>query len=292
MGNGNTTFEPKATALGAASFVPTADAAEDPGTTRARRIWTAGAYDRVAAGFRHEAADFVARRALVRGERILDAACGSGNLTIPAAHTGAHVTGIDIAPNLLEIASDWAQRESLDIRLDEGSVETLPYADASFDRVISMFGVMFAARPALVVSELARVTKPGGTVALANWTRTGFIGTMLATHVAYVPPPAGAVSPLLWGDEATLSDRFSPTEWSLSFTRRVLRFRYPHTPAGTAELFRATYGPTVRTFEALDEDGRVRFAAALRELWGGNAIPGTEGTQVDSEYLEVVATRR
>lgn len=284
MGNGNTTFD---TTAPAGAMV-----AEEPGTTRARRIWTAGDYDRVAAGFRHEAEDFIARRRLAPGTRLLDAACGSGNLTIPAARTGAHVTGIDIAANLLEQARTWALRESLAIRLDEGTVEAMPYADASFDVVTSMFGTMFAAKPAAVVSELARVTKKGGTVALANWTRSGFVGTMLATHVAFVPPPPGLPSTLLWGEEETLRERFAASDWSLTVTKRMLRFKYPHTPAGTAELFRGTYGPTVRTFEALDEDGRARFSNALRELWTTWAIPGTDGTQVDSEYVEVIATRK
>jgi SAM-dependent methyltransferase len=291
MGNGNTTFEPKAPAA-ESSFVPAIEIAEEPGTVRARRVWTAGDYDRIAAGFRHEAADFVARRDFAIGESVLDAACGSGNLTIPAARLGANVTGLDIAANLLDRARTWALRESLPIRLDEGSVEALPYADASFDHVMSMFGVMFASRPKLVVSELARVTRPGGTVALANWKRSGFIGTMLATHVAYVPPPPGSFSPLLWGEEEVLRERFAPADWTVEVTHRTLRFKYPHSPAGTAELFRGSYGPTVRTFEALDEDGRARFANALRELWTTCAIPGVEATQVDSDYIEVVATRR
>ena len=124
-------------------------------TDRSRRIWGAGAYDRIAAGFRHEADAFVGRLALGPGQAVLDAACGSGNLTIPAAHTGATVTGLDLVPSLLAVA------------LHAGNVEALPYADARFDVVLSMFGVMFAARPVRVAAELARVTRPGGRVARA-----------------------------------------------------------------------------------------------------------------------------
>ena len=261
-------------------------------TQRAHRIWSAGDYDRVAAGFRHEAAAFVQRRELRSSQVVLDAACGSGNLTIPAARTGAAVTGLDIVPSLLAAAGAWAEREELTIALDEGSVEELPYADAQFDVVLSMFGIMFAARPERVVAELARVTRPGGQVALANWTRTGFTGRMLAMHAALVPPPAGVPSPLLWGDLDAVRERFDDRTWRLSTTVRTLTFRYPHTPAGTSELFRATYGPTVRAFEALDEDHRASLAADLAAHWSKHQRGTGSTTEVDAEYLEVVAVKR
>lgn len=266
--------------------------AADPATERSRRVWSAGDYDRISAGFRHEAEVFVARLALTPGQAVLDAACGSGNLTIPAARTGAAVTGLDLVPSLLERTASWAAAEGLALRLDPGSVEELPYADASFEVVMSMFGLMFAARPDRVMAELARVTRRGGRVALANWTREGFVGRMLATHVAYVPPPTGAVSPLTWGDEAVIRERFDARTWNVATTRRTLTFRYPHTPAGIAELFRGAYGPTVRTFEALDEDKRAWLAADLAEHWTRHHRAGTEQTEVDAEYLEVIATKR
>lgn len=268
----------------------------DPLTDRSRRIWSAGDYDRVAAGFRREGEAFVARQRLAPGQRALDLACGSGNLTIPAARAGATVTGLDLAPALLARAAEWARSEALTVALDEGNAEALPYADATFDVVLSMFGVMFAARPERVVAELERVTRPAGRVALANWTREGFVGRMLALHAALVPPPPGVPSPLLWGDEETLRERFDATRWRLTTTRRTLTFRYPHTPAGTAELFRATYGPSVCTFAALDEDGRAALAAELAAHWAehARAVPGAGGacTEVDADYLEVVAVRR
>jgi ubiquinone/menaquinone biosynthesis C-methylase UbiE len=264
----------------------------DTMTERSRRVWAAGDYDRISAGFRHEAQAFVDRRELRPGQRVLDAACGTGNLTIPAARTGAKVTGIDLIPSLLTAASQWADREKLLIKLDEGSVEELPYTDAQFDVVLSMFGVMFAARPDRVVAELARVTRPGGQVALANWTRAGFIGQLFKIQTGYVPPPPEAVSPLLWADEKTLRERFDERTWQLTLTPRMCRFRYPHTPAGTAELFRGTYGPTVKAFEALDEDRRAAFAADLATHWSGGQKASGSVTEVDSEYLEVVAVRR
>ena len=266
--------------------------AGDALTERARRVWSAGDYDRISAGFRHEAEAFVERRKLARGQQVLDAACGSGNLTIPAARTGAQVTGFDLVPALLEATAARARREGLRITLRAGTVEELPFDDAQFDVVLSMFGLMFAARPERVLAELARVTRPGGQVALANWTRAGFVGQMLAMHVAQVPPPAEVPSPLLWGDAETIHRRFDARLWDVATTVRSLTFRYPHTPAGTAELFRAAYGPTVRTFEALDEDRRASLAGDLTAHWTRHHPPSAPMTQVDAEYLEVVATRR
>ena len=265
---------------------------DDALTERSRRIWSSGDYDRIAGGFRDEAEAFVARRRLRPEQRVLDAACGSGNLTIPAARTGAAVTGIDLVGNLVVAAAQWASRDGVSITLDTGNVEELPYADGQFDVVMSMFGVMFASRPDRVVAELARVTRSGGQVALANWTRKGFIGRLLALHAAVVPPPAGIPSPLLWADEDVLRERFDARDWDLTTTRHTLTFRYPHTPAGTAELFRGAYGPTVRTFDALDVDGRAAFAADLLDHWLWHQRGPDKSTEVDSEYLEIVAVRR
>jgi len=267
---------------------PVADAL----TERSRRVWSAGDYDRISAGFRHEAEAFVGRRKLAAGQQVLDAACGSGNLTIPAARTGAEVTGLDLVPELLAATAGWARLEHVAVTVREGNVEELPFGDARFDVVLSMFGLMFAARPERVLAELARVTRPGGQVALANWTRAGFVGRMLAMHVARVPPPPGVPSPLLWGDTETIHQRFDASLWYVTTAVRTLTFRYPYSPAGTAELFRAAYGPTVRTFEAVDEDVRASLAADLTAHWTKHQHPSAETTEVDAEYLEVVATRR
>jgi SAM-dependent methyltransferase len=296
MGSDYTTLDPRRRTgdpFGGTVIFNRLTPAIDPLTERARAIWTAGDYDRIAGGFRHEARAFVERLSLTPEQTVLDAACGSGNLTIPAARTGARVTGFDLVSPLLDAAAKWAAREGLEVRLDQGTVEKMPYADAEFDAVLSMFGVMFAPRPDRVVAELARVTRPGGRVALANWTRQGFIGRLLATHVAYVPPPSGMFSPLLWGDESVIRERFDERVWDVSTTLRTLTFRYPQTPAGTADLFRTSYGPTVRTFEALASERRGLLEADLTDLWELHQRPGVEeGTEVDSEYLEVIAVRR
>lgn len=271
---------------------PTIAVVADPLTERSLRIWSAGAYDRISAGFRHEAADFVKRQRLSAADRVLDAACGSGNLTIPAAHTGAKVTGLDLVPSLLDEARAWATWERLKIPFDLGNAESLPYVDGAFDVVLSMFGVMFAARPERVVSELARVTRRGGRVALANWTGDGFVGQLFGIHGTFAPPPAGIPSPILWGDEDVVRRRFPIDQWDVQMTRRTLTFRYPQTGAGIAELFRASYGPTVRAFESIDENQRARFAEALTRHWTSHARTVASGSEVDSSYLEVVAVRR
>jgi ubiquinone/menaquinone biosynthesis C-methylase UbiE len=266
--------------------------AGDPATERSVRVWSAGDYDRISAGFRGEAETFVSRLKLTAGLDVLDSACGTGNLTIPAARTGATVTGFDLIPELLDVTAKWAEHEKLSIQLDQGTVEELPYDDGSFDVVMSMFGLMFAARPDRVASELARVTRPGGRVALANWTRNGFIGQLLATHVAYVTPPAGSVSVLLWGDDAVVRERLPASEWDVTTTLRTLTFKYPYTPAGTADLFKTCYGPTIRTIEALDKERGTQLASDLIYHWERNQRAGARGTEVDSQYLEVVAVRR
>jgi ubiquinone/menaquinone biosynthesis C-methylase UbiE len=271
------------------SLAPVGD---DALTERSRTIWSAGDYDRIAAGFRHEAEAFVDRLGLAHGVGVLDAACGSGNLTIPAARTGAHLTGFDLVAPLLAQASTWAEREGLDIVLDQGSVERLPYGDGEFDVVMSMFGVMFAARPDEVVGELARVTRKGGRVALANWTRTSFVGQMFAIHGAFAPPPPNIPSPLLWGDEQTLRERFNARDWQLQLTPRVLEFRFPVPAAESAAIFIDAYGPTVRTMEMLDEAQRRVFVEQLTGHWEARNTGGGASTVVASEYLEVVAIRR
>ena len=269
-----------------------AASAPDPSLDRSRRVWGSGGYERISAGFRHEAEVFVSRLALDHSHCVLDAACGTGNLSLPAARLDAQVRGIDVVPLLLETAHERAHREHLRIHFDEGTVEAMPYADQTFDVVMSMFGVCFAARPERVADELARVTKPGGRLALANWTSRGFTGRMLEMHYAAVPPPAGQSSPLIWGDEEAVRTLLGSNRWEFTTTLRQLRFRYPHTPRGTAELFRGAYGPTVVAMASLDEDRRATLHAELTEHWVRHDRRAGHHTEVEAEYLEIIATRR
>ena len=267
----------------------TSPAADSP-AARTRHVWTVGDYARIAQGFAAGAAEFVYRLAPARGERVLDVACGTGNQALPAARMGAHVTGIDIAPTLLAQARQAADAEGLDVRLDEGDCTAMPYADASFELVLSMFGCMFAADQPAAGRELVRVARPGGRIAVASWTPEGFIGRMFATVVRHAPPPAGAQSPLAWGREEVVRERLQGVR-SLSATRRMMRFDWPFPPADVATLFRTTYGPTLLAYARLDEAGQAALHEELVALWTAHnrATDGT--TKVESEFLEIVAQR-
>lgn len=257
-------------------------------TERVRVTWTSGDFGRIAKGYERGAAEFITRLGLEPGELVLDVACGTGNLSLPAARTGAAVTGIDIAPNLILQAEANAAAERLPITFEVGDAERLPYASGSFDTVVTMFGAMFAARPERAAAELLRVTRPGGRIAMASWTPTGFIGEMLKTTVRYSPPPAGIPSPLLWGSEEQVRARIGGAS-SLTFTKRNIIFEYPFDPAEVVHLFRLWYGPTLRAFASVDESKRDDLKRDLEKLWSDHnrATDGT--TRVQSEYLEVIA---
>lgn len=261
----------------------------DPAIERTRATWTSGDFGRIAVGYAPGAAAFVDRLALRRGETVLDVACGTGNLSLPAARRGATVTGLDIAPNLIDAARRASSAESLQARFDIGAAEALPYGDRSFDTVMSMFGVMFSAYPAQSLSEMVRVTRRGGRIAVASWTPGGFIGSMLRAHTALVPPPPGAPTPLGWGNATEMRQRIDAHRErirGMAFTARTIALTYPAPPAAVVELFAKFYGPTVRTLAQLDVDGRAALRSELLRLWTA-ANRATDGsTTVSAEYLE------
>jgi SAM-dependent methyltransferase len=223
--------------------------------------------------------------------RILDVACGAGQISIPAARAGAKVTGIDIATNLVEQARARAQAENLDARFDEGDAELLPYEDASFDIVVSLIGAMFAPRPDLVAAELRRVCRPGGKIIMGNWTPTGFVGQMFKTHGKHVPPPAIMSAPVKWGEEEVVRERFQDGISHLKVNRRLYPFRYPFPPSQVVEFFRTYYGPSYKAFAALDAEKQAALRQDLEKLWT-QYNSGTDGTtSLEAEYLEVIAIR-
>ncbi len=258
--------------------------------SRMKATWMSGDFDRVAQTYAPGARAFVERLWLKPGERVLDVACGSGNLSFPAARGGADVTGLDIATNLIRTARERARTEGLRVNFDEGDAEQMPYGDDSFDLVMTMFGAMFAPRPDVTAAEMLRVCRRGGRVAMANWTPSGFIGRMFKATAAHVPPP-NVPSPLLWGDEDAVRERLRDGVGELHISRRTVAFRLPLTPGQTVDFFREWYGPTLRAFAALDADGQAALRRDLTSLWAehNRATDGT--TLVESEYLEVVATR-
>jgi SAM-dependent methyltransferase len=272
--------------------VAMAPAETDALTTRTRTTWMAGDFGRIARSYAPGAAEFIARLSLQPGDRVLDVACGTGNLSIPAARRGAQVTGIDIAPNLIEQAQDWARAEGLTIQFEEGNAEQMPYPDAAFDTVVTMFGAMFAPRADQTAAELVRVCRSGGRIAMANWTPDGFIGQMFKIVGKHVPPPPGVPSPLLWGSEATVAERLGTGVTDLRCTPRTITFNFPFDPAATVDCFRTYYGPTVRAFAALEPAAQDAFRRDLEQLWSQHNRAQDGTTQVDSTYLEVIAIRK
>lgn len=259
---------------------------------RLKATWSAGDFGLIAKSYEAGAAEFVGRLALTPGCRVLDVACGTGNLAVPAARAGAEVTGVDIAANLLEQARGRAAAEGLAVTFDEGDAERLPYPDASFDAVISMFGVMFAPRPELAAAELLRVCRPGGRVALASWTPGGFVGQMFQTIAGHVPPPAGVPSPLQWGDEAKVRERLGGGCSDLRATPRLIAFEFPFPPVEVVEFWRVYYGPTNRAFEVLaTADRQAALRADLVRLWAERNTAGPAATRVESDYLDLVASK-
>ncbi len=259
--------------------------------SRLRATWIAGDFGEIAKSIETGAEEFVARLDLKPGMKVLDVACGTGNLAIPAAHAGADVTGIDIAPNLIEQAQARAADERLEARFDVGDAEALPYDDESFDVVLTMFGAMFAPRPDVTAAELIRVCKPGGVIAMANWTPGAFTGQMFKTNAKHVPPPAGMPSPILWGTEEAVRERLADGVTDLQMTKQKINFTYPFGPVDVVEHFVKYFGPTQKAFESLDAEGQNALRHDLEQLWADNnhATDGT--TQVESEYLEVRATK-
>src|SRR5712671_2405809 len=253
--------------------------------------WMAGDFGQIANYTVHVAKEFVERIGIKPGSRVLDVACGTGNTALPAARTGASVTGVDIAPNLLEQARKRAATEGLKIRFDEGDAEQLPYPDQSFDVVLTKFGAMFAPRPDTVAAELMRVCKPGGLIAMANWTREGFVGKTLLVTAKMVPPPPGIPAPVLWGDEQTVRQRFASGISSLSLTRQQMQFSYPLAPKEVVAFFRQYFGPTQMAFSRLDQAGQTALAAQLEALWTEYNTANDGSTRIEGEYLDVRAIR-
>ena len=258
---------------------------------RLKTTWMSGDYGTFAKYLEPSAMEFLARLPIQAGTRMLDVACGAGQISIPAARVGARVTGVDIATNSIERARARAREEGLDARFDEGDAEMLPYGDASFDLVASLFGAMFAPRPERVAAELVRVCRPGGRIVMGNWTPEGFIGQMFKVLGKHVPPPPQMPSPLLWGDEATVRERLREGVTELHLTKRLYPFHYPFPPSEVVEHFRTYYGPTNRAFGALDDAGQAALRRDLEQLWTGHNSATDGTTSIESEYLEVVAVR-
>ena len=255
-----------------------------------KAVWMAGDYSRIAEVTQPAADEFVARRGLQPEMRVLDLACGSGNLAIPAARSGAIVTGIDIVPGLLDHARTRARHGGLSIRFDEGDAAQLPYADRAFDWVISMFGVMFVPQVNQIVQEMTRVCRPGGQIALASWTPLGFVGQLFKITGRHVPSPPGNLSPLLWGDDAAVRDRLSAHVTQIQIARHMALLTFELSVPDTVEHYRKYYGPTQKSFASLSDDKQPALRADLEALYAQHNKRTDGTTRIEAEYLEVVAT--
>ena len=225
------------------------------------------------------------------GERVLDVAAGNGNATLAAARRFAEVTSTDYVPALLDKGRARAQAEGLTVRFEPADAEALPFADASFDVLLSTFGAMFTPDHARTAHEMLRVLRSGGRIGLANWTPQGFIGRLFKVIAAYVPPPAGLVSPAHWGSEPHIVELFGAQATGLRCERRHFNFRY-RSAAHWLQVFRTFYGPTHKAFAALDAAGQQALERDITALLEALNVAGPGSLVIPSEYLEVVVSKR
>jgi ubiquinone/menaquinone biosynthesis C-methylase UbiE len=225
------------------------------------------------------------------GQKVLDVAAGNGNASLAAARRWCDVVATDYVPALLERARERAAAERLDIEFREADAEALPFPHASFDVVVSIFGVMFTPDQDRAAAEMTRVCKPGGKIGLANWTPDGFIGQLFKTIGKHAPPPLGAKSPALWGTPARIAELFEPHATSVESAQRSFVFRY-RSPAHWLEVFNTYYGPVLKTFAALEPAAQAALQRDLMALIDRFNRSGDGSMVVPSEYLEIVITRK
>ncbi len=223
--------------------------------------------------------------------RVLDVAAGNGNCSLAAARRWCAVTSTDYVPSLLEDGKRRAHGERLDITFQEADVENLPFADGSFDVVLSSFGVMFAPNHSRAATEMLRVCRSGGTIGLANWTPNGFIGQLLKLVGRYVPPSPLLTPPSRWGATDHLEALFGASTSSIAVTPRNFVFRY-RSPEHWIDVFRTWYGPTLKAFASLSAEKQVELAEEMKTLIATFNVSGDATVVIPSEYVEVVITKR
>jgi ubiquinone/menaquinone biosynthesis C-methylase UbiE len=259
--------------------------------TRQQAAWSTGNYAVVGTTLQIVGENLCEALDLRAGSRVLDVAAGNGNATLAAARRWCDVTSTDYVPSLLESGRTRAQAEGHTIQFQEADAENLPFPDASFDAVMSTFGVMFTPDQDKAASELARVCKPGGRIGLANWTPESFIGQLFKTIGKYIPPAAGLKSPGLWGTKARLEELFGKTAREIRTTSREFAFRY-RSPTHWIDVFRTYYGPMNKTFGALDAERQAAFTQDVLALMDSRNRSGDGTLVLPSEYLEVVIERK
>jgi len=252
----------------------------------AKTTWMAGDFGEIARYNEDAGIAFIERLGLTPGARVLDVGCGTGNQSLPAARKGARVTAIDIAPNLLAQAVQRARAEKLDIEFREGDAEEMPFADGEFDVVMSAFAAIFAPRPGKVASELLRVCRRPGLIAMANIKPSSFLAAQFAVTARYVPPPPGFIPPVLWGDEAVVRQRFGPNV-QIETSTQIMRMDLPFTLAEAVAHSRKHVGPIHMAFARLDEAKQKALEADFLTVWSQFNRGDEHHTIVENEFLEV-----
>jgi len=254
---------------------------------RQQATWASGDYATIGTTLQI-VGETLAEAADVRaGQAVLDVAAGNGNASLAAARRHAVVTSTDYVPALLDKGRARARAEDLTMEFRVADAEALPFGDAAFDVVLSTFGVMFTPDHRRAASEMLRVLRPGGRIALANWTPGGFIGRLFKVIGAHVSPPAGVQPPALWGTEPHIVELFGAQATQIRCERRHFSFRY-RSAAHWVQVFRDLYGPTHKAFGALDAAGAQRLERDITDLLGELNVAGPHSLVVPSEYLEIV----
>lgn len=264
-----------------------------------KALWEKGDFTRIAQSMRQSGAELVDSLDIWPGMKVLDLGCGDGTTALPAAQRGAAVLGVDIAENLVAAGNARARAAGLgNLHFQQGDASDLAeLEDESFDMVVSIFGAMFAPRPADVAREMVRVTRPGGRIVMGNWIPGDptLVAQILKTSAAYAPPPPeGFVSPMLWGDETAVRERFEAASidpGKIRFERATWYFRQPGPPEALFETFRHFYGPTMTAFEAAAKAGRAEQLAQELDSLFIEHNRGGAGTEIPATYLKVTVAK-
>ena len=271
---------------------PAATAAPDLATIKSRQqiAWSSGDYTVIGTTLQIVGEELCEALDLRAGQTVLDVAAGNGNVSLAAARRWCEVTSTDYVAALLDRGRVRAEAEGLKIVFKEADAEALPFADRSFDVVVSTFGVMFTPDQEKAAAEMLRVCKPGGKIGMANWTPEGFIGHLFKTIGKYVPPAPGLKPPALWGKKAHLETLFGP-QAAISAQSKHFVFRY-RSPEHWVEIFRTYYGPVLKAFAAIGPEARDALEADLFTLLDRFNVAEDGTLVVPGEYLETIVTRR
>jgi ubiquinone/menaquinone biosynthesis C-methylase UbiE len=284
-------MDPSSVSTGpAAAISPPATPDLDAVKAKQQATWSSGDYAVIGTTLQIVGETLCEAADVSAGERVLDVACGNGNAALAAARRYAAVTGLDYVPALLERARARAAADGLALEVREGDAEAMPFADASFDVVLSTFGVMFAPDQARAARELARVCRPGGRIALASWTPDGFVGRIFKIVGRHVPPPPGVRPPAEWGTEPRLSELFDGAATRVRTLEKHYTFRY-RSPAHFVDVFRAWYGPIHRAFASLPPERAAALEADLTEALAAGNVAGDGTLAAPAAYLEAVISR-